>query len=116
MIEVHDGKIEKFVEQNRIDVVVNAARPSLMGAHSAGSVDYALHKIIDEKEGRSGYFKEKIKEEFEEKVHTKKENVIRCNRGEAVITEGGKLCKYVIHTVGPKSDRRKGRLDGYSSS
>ena len=42
MIEVHDGKIEKFVEQNRIDVVVNAARPSLMGAHSAGSVDYAL--------------------------------------------------------------------------
>lgn len=52
MIEVHDGKIEKFVEQNRIDVVVNAARPSLMGAHSAGSVDYALHKIIDEKEGK----------------------------------------------------------------
>ena len=65
---------------------------------------------------RQDYFKEKIKEEFEEKVHTKKENVIRCNRGEAVITEGGKLCKYVIHTVGPKSDRRKGRLDGYSSS
>ena len=46
MIEVHDGKIEKFVEQNRIDVVVNAARPSLMGAHSAGSVDYAFLEII----------------------------------------------------------------------
>ena len=36
MIEVHDGKIEKFVEQNRIDVVVNAARPSLMGATQCG--------------------------------------------------------------------------------
>ena len=92
MIEVHDGKIEKFVEQNRIDVVVNAARPSLMGAHSAGSVDYALHKIIDEKEGRSGYFKEKIKEEFEEKVHTKKEKYCISRWTIIIMRATGQLC------------------------
>ena len=116
MIEVREGRREKFVEQHKIDVVVNAARPSLMGGKNAGSVDNAIHKIIDEKEKQEGYFKNYIKDDFKEKVHTEKENVIRCNRGEAVITEGGKLCNYVIHTVGPKSDSGKGHPDGYSSS
>ena len=116
MIEVHEGKIEEFTEIHKIDAIVNAARPNLMGGSNDGSVDEAIHKIINEKEGEKDYFKNYIRKKFEKKVHTKKENVIRCTRGEAVITKGGKLCKYVIHTVGPKSDRIEGRLDGYSSS
>ena len=116
MIEVREGKIEQFVEKHNIDAVVNPARPSLMGGRHDGSVDEAIHKKINRLEGQYKYFKEAIKDEFKEKINTRKENVIRCERGEAVITKGGKLCKYVIHTVGPKSDRNEGHPDGYSSS
>lgn len=116
MIEVQEGSIEKFVEQRGIDAVVNPARPSLMGGSDDESVDSAIHRIINEKEGERDYFKKYIIKKFKKKVHTKKEDVIRCNSGEAVITKGGRLCKYVIHTVGPRSDRNAGLPDGYSSS
>lgn len=116
MIEVHEGKIEDFVERYNIDAIVNPACPSLMGGKHDGSVDEAIHRKINKLEGNYKYFKEFIKNEFKEKVATRKEGVIRCKRGEAVITRGGKLCKYVIHTVGPKSDRNEGHPDGYSSS
>ena len=116
MIEVREGKIEEFVEKYNIDAIVNPARPSLMGGKRDGSVDEAIHQKINRLERKNGYFKEFIKDEFEEKVNTRKADVIRCERGEAVLTEGGKLCKYVIHTVGPKSDRNEGHPDGYSSS
>ena len=117
MIEVQEGSIEKFVEQRGIDAVVNPARPSLMGGSNDESVDSAIHRIINEKEGKRDYFKKYIIKKFKKKVHTKKEDVaICCNSGEAVITKGGRLCKYVIHTVGPRSDRNAGLPDGYSSS
>lgn len=116
MIEVREGKIEEFVEKYNIDAIVNPARPSLMGGKRDGSVDEAIHQKINRLERKNGYFKEFIKDEFEEKVNTRKADVIRCERGEAVLTEGEKLCKYVIHTVGPKSDRNEGHPDGYSSS
>ena len=117
MIEVREGKIQDFVKQHNIDAIVNPARPSLMGGDHDGSVDEAIHQIINsEEQEEPDYFKKYIAEKFESKVHTQKEDVIRCERGEAVITEGGKLCKYVIHTIGPKSDRNEGHPDGYSSS
>lgn len=117
MIEVREGKIQDFVKQHNIDAIVNPARPSLMGGEHDGSVDEAIHQIINsEKQEETDYFKRYIAEKFEKKVHTQKEDVIRCERGEAVITEGGGFCKRVIHTVGPKSDRNEGHPDGYSSS
>ncbi|MBU5416947.1 macro domain-containing protein [Anaerobutyricum soehngenii] len=116
MIEIRDGRIEEFVENHNIDAIVNPARPSLMGGRHDGSVDEAIHTKINEKDGRKNYFKQYIKREFENKFHTEKENIIRCGRGEAVLTKGGSLCKYVIHTVGPKSDRNEGHPNGYSSS
>lgn len=97
MIEVREGKIEEFVEKYNIDAIVNPARPSLMGGKRDGSVDEAIHQKINRLERKNGYFKEFIKDEFEEKVNTRKADVIRCERGEAVLTEGGKLCKYVIN-------------------
>ena len=116
MIEIRDGRIEEFAENHHIDAIVNPARPSLMGGEHDGSVDEAIHKKINKKNGSEDYFKRHIKKKFKNKFHTKEEKIIRCCRGEAVITKGGKLCKYVIHTVGPKSDRNEGHPNGYSSS
>lgn len=80
-IEVYKGDITKI----EVDVIVNAARSSLMGG---GGVDGAIHRaggpeilkqcaVIRQKRGG-------------------------CLTGEAVITTGGRLpSKHVIHTVGP---------------
>lgn len=98
----------------RIDTIVNAANPTLMG--SSRGVDGAIHKTIDrsfKSQGKKSCFKNKICEELgtgEEK------NLIRCQRGEAVITSGHNLCKYVIHVVGAKYDGNQGLIRDCSSS
>ena len=72
MIEVHDGKIEKFVEQNRIDVVVNAARPSLMGAHSAGSEIMRYIKLLMKKREAQAILRRKLKKSLKKKFIRKR--------------------------------------------
>ena len=103
MIEIRKGSIETASNEFGVDAIVNCADPTLMG--SDNNVDGAIHGVIDRRAGESGYFKKKIKEEFKGKYHSEKEKIIRCQRGEAVITKGYGLCDYVIHAVGPKSDR-----------
>lgn len=72
MIEVREGKIEEFVEKYNIDAIVNPARPSLMGGKRDGSVDEAIHQKINRLERKNGYFKEFIKDEFEEIIQGKR--------------------------------------------
>jgi O-acetyl-ADP-ribose deacetylase (regulator of RNase III) len=81
MIEIVKGDITKI----KVDAIVNAANPSLMGG---GGVDGAIHRAGGPE----------ILEECKKLVAKQG----RCPTGQAVITSGGKLpAKFVIHTVGP---------------
>lgn len=80
-IKVVKGDITKM----EVDVIVNAAKNSLLGG---GGVDGAIHRA-----GGKEILKECIK------INKKQGG---CETGEAVITTAGKLkANYVIHTVGP---------------
>lgn len=80
-IEVIQGDITRL----KVDAIVNAANPSLMGG---GGVDGAIHRAGGPQ----------ILEEC--KAIIKK--IGRLDTGKAVITTGGNLpASYVIHTVGP---------------
>ena len=80
-IEVITGDITKL----KIDAIVNAANPGLMGG---GGVDGAIHRA-----GGPAILEEC-------RMIVAKQGT--CKTGEAVITTGGNLpAKFVIHTVGP---------------
>lgn len=84
-IKIIKGDITKLKQKNiDVEAIVNAAKPSLEGG---GGVDGAIHKAVGEK-----LLGECLKI---------KPNPNRCNSGEAVITSGFELVKYIIHTVGP---------------
>jgi O-acetyl-ADP-ribose deacetylase len=89
-----DGRVTILVgdiSQQKVDVIVNAANPTLMGG---GGVDGAIHyaggpQILEE-------CRELRRTRFPEGLPT----------GEAVITGAGKLAaRFVIHTVGPIKGR-----------
>lgn len=80
-IEVIQGDITRL----KVDAIVNAANPSLMGG---GGVDGAIHRAGGPQ----------ILEECKAII----EKIGRLDTGKAVITGGGNLpATYVIHTVGP---------------
>ena len=85
MIEIRKGQIQNAPQSLQVDAIVNCANPTLMGSDS--NVDGAIHQAIDNENHEQGFFKKKIIQEWKDKIHTEKEKVIRCNRGEAVITE-----------------------------
>lgn len=113
MIKIWKGKIEDCVDILQVNAIVNSAHPTLMG--STNHVDGAIHNMVNSKNETTDFFKKEIIKQFSDKVHTENERVIRCERGKAVITKGYGLCDWIIHAVGPKSDRNDGRF-GYSSS
>ena len=87
------------ITRERVDAIVNAANPSLMGG---GGVDGAIHRrggpeIVEE-------CRQIRKERYPDGLPT----------GRAIATTGGRLpAKWVIHTVGPvysKSDDRSALL------
>ncbi len=92
----------------KINTIVNAADPTLMGSDKPNTVDYKIHEAIDNILKQSDpptTFNEKICEELAERAgaHTvgkPEEKKIRCSRGNAVLTKGYGLCTYVIHVVG----------------
>lgn len=94
---------KKRLEEEKIDAIVNAANPTLMGSDQG--VDGALHKVIEN-------FNEIICNDLQTPLD---EKIIRCPRGESRLTTGGELCKYVIHVVGPRYDGT-GRFNSDCSS
>lgn len=102
MLDIVRGEITEYVKQNRIDVIVNAASPTLMGSDSE-SVDKSIHDKINKKLKLNMKFKDKIREQLDGETKEPEEK-IRCARGQAVVTKGYGLCKYVIHVVGPHCD------------
>lgn len=78
--------IEGDITQAKVDVIVNAANPKMLGG---GGVDAAIHKAA----GPSLLAACR---------KVKKVNGVRCPFGEARITNAGELsANFVIHTVGP---------------
>lgn len=91
------------IRKHKIDAVVNAARPTLMGSEEEG-VDKSIHEAIDElldKKRDPQNFNDKIRAELDG-TQNMPEHTIRCRRGKAVVTKGYGLCDYVIHAVGTK--------------
>lgn len=105
VIQIRKGKIEDASEDLQVDAIVNAANPTLMGG--SDNVDGAIHNKIDELRGKSGVLKRRVKKEID-KDKNAGDTRIRCERGEVVVTSGCGLCKFIMHTVGPKSDAKMG--------
>lgn len=77
--------IKGDITNQKVDAIVNAANPSLMGG---GGVDGAIHR-----KGGNDILRECME------IRRKQG---KCQTGDAVYTSAGLLpCKYVIHTVGP---------------
>ncbi|MPQ31246.1 hypothetical protein E4V42_07320 [Clostridium estertheticum] len=83
-----------------VDVIVNAAKPTLMGG---SGVDGAIHSAVNNINGID-FLKNKIKGDVVSNPINARDNIIRCNTSEVVITKGYNLCSYIFHTVGPKWD------------
>lgn len=101
-IEIIKSDICDLVNSNgekiQVDIIVNAAKPSLMGGHG---VDGAIHKAINSNL-KDSTFCEKIRAELD--CGDCRKDRIRCKTGDAVVTKGYGLSKYIIHAVGPVWD------------
>lgn len=105
MIEIISGEITEYVKGHKIDAIVNAANPTLMGSMDPG-VDRSIHNTINKMREQKN-IEEKFKDLIRKEVDGDQildEKIIRCVRGKAVITSGDELCKYVIHVVGTEYD------------
>lgn len=107
IMQIRQEEIVSFVKDNKIDAIVNAAKPTLMGGDGQ-SVDHSIHEKIDRMLPYGKTFKDIIKKEVDLRPDLP-DDAIRCRRGQAVVTSGGDpsgsgLCKYVIHVVGTEYD------------
>ena len=114
-IEIKYGSIENAPEDWGVDTIVNAAHPTLRRG-TGYCVDAAIHQKIDDINKKYDFLQEEIKKEWREQ-HQEDESVIKCKRGEIFVTSGCGLCRYIIHTVGPRNDidSRKPRVCSSSS-
>ncbi len=78
------------ITTQRVDAIVNAANEQCLGG---GGVDGAIHRAAGPE------LLEACKD-----LPVLYENV-RCATGAAVVTPGFRLCKYIVHTVGPVYSR-----------
>lgn len=125
MITIVQGDITK----QSVDVVVNAARPSLLGG---GGVDGSIHRAAGENLRaacltRPAYHARDITEATRcilarERARGYPPCDVRCNVGEAVLTPGFNLATHVVHTVGPIYDSSRDEeceailVDAYTNS
>lgn len=101
VIEVVSGNIITYGDGKKVDAIVNAAKPTLMGG---SGVDGAIHSRLDELSGQQDALNSIIREEID-KGEVESADKIRCVPGNAVTTNGHKdFAKYIIHAVGPQYD------------
>lgn len=101
IIEVVSGDILDYGDGKKVDAIVNAAKPTLMGG---SGVDGAIHSRMDELSGKQAALNEIIREEIDKGADVAADKV-RCDPGKAVTTKGhAQFAKYIIHAVGPKYD------------
>lgn len=98
MLWVCSEEIVELAKRKKVDAVVNAADPTLMGSSEPG-VDKSIHDAINAVSSDGTKFKDMIRKELDGNEE-RNEKVFRCERGKAVVTSGGNLCHYVIHAVG----------------
>ena len=114
MLFICSEDIAEFVRRRRIDAVVNAANPTLMGSDQG--VDKSIHDAVSRGYPAGKKFKDTIREQIDGNLE-KSEKTFRCKRGEVRVTSGESLCRYVIHAVGTEYDGKKnGKLSLCSSS
>lgn len=101
MLQIIQGDITDAAcwENGKVDTIVNAAKPTLMGSNQG--VDGAIHRIMDQHLGKQGDFNREICKELKT---SKGDAIIRCKRGEAVTTGGYGFCNHIIHVVGTMYD------------
>lgn len=115
MLSIVTGSIANsdLWEEHKVDTIVNAANPTLMGSNQG--VDYAIHNLFDsyfqtyyEREKELGHiplFEKTLNENICKELNTPQTpNFIRCPRGKAVVTTGYGKCSNIIHVVGAKYD------------
>lgn len=112
--EIRKGNIVDAVERWDVDALVNAAHPTLRRG-KGHCVDAAINERIDALSGRNNRLWEVIQREWK-RQHKGDKSIIKCKRGDIFVTSGDKLCRYIIHTVGPKNDKNNRRPDVCSSS
>lgn len=110
-IEIVHGNIVDIVREHDVEMMVNAAKRTLMGG---SGVDGAIHQAIDDLNNKTGFFKEMIKAELDGR-NPKKDEFNRCDYGKAIVTKGYDLVDYVIHAVGPKWDGNYNKNGGSCS-
>lgn len=81
---------------NKIDTIVNAADPTLMGSNTPG-VDKAIHDAVDAALSTSGT---SLNKKICEELKTLEDKRVRCKRGHAICTKGYEFCDWIIHAVG----------------
>jgi O-acetyl-ADP-ribose deacetylase (regulator of RNase III) len=98
-IVIVQGDIIKITNEYNIEMVVNAAKPSLMGG---SGIDGAIHNAVDAL-NESDFLKNQIKKTIC-CDDPQNERIVRCEHGAAISTPGFGLSKYIIHAVGSKWD------------
>lgn len=113
MMFVCSEDIIELVKRRKIDAVVNAANPTLMGSNQG--VDKSIHDAVNRglRDGKN--FKDIIRAQLDGES-LKNEQSFRCKRGEVRVTSGEGLCPYVIHAVGVEYDGKKNRKRSLCSS